>query len=49
DATVEDGDAALAAATAAQPGWAATPPRERGEILRRAFETILAGSRTSPC
>jgi succinate-semialdehyde dehydrogenase/glutarate-semialdehyde dehydrogenase len=42
DATVEDGDAALAAATAAQPGWAATPPRERGEILRRAFETILA-------
>ncbi|MCW2574579.1 MAG: succinate semialdehyde dehydrogenase [Modestobacter sp.] len=42
DATVEDGDAALAAAVAAQPGWAATPPRERGEILRRAFEALLA-------
>lgn len=32
DATVRTGDAALAAAKAAQPGWAATPPRERGEI-----------------
>jgi succinate-semialdehyde dehydrogenase/glutarate-semialdehyde dehydrogenase len=40
DATVEDGDAALAAAVAAQESWAATPPRERGEILRRAFELI---------
>ena len=25
-----------------QPSWAATPPRERGEILRRAFELITA-------
>src|SRR5699024_7294332 len=24
-----------------QPGWAATPPRERGEILRRAFDLIV--------
>ena len=29
---------------AAQPDWAATPPRERGEILRRAFELIAARS-----
>ncbi|MFP5334643.1 MAG: NAD-dependent succinate-semialdehyde dehydrogenase [Actinomycetes bacterium] len=42
DAEVEDGEAALSAAVAAQAGWAATPPRERGEILRRAFEAIMA-------
>ncbi len=40
DATPEDGLAALAAAHAAQPDWAATAPRDRGEILRRAFEAI---------
>jgi succinate-semialdehyde dehydrogenase / glutarate-semialdehyde dehydrogenase len=40
DATVADGDAALAAAHRAQPGWAATPPRARGEILRAAFELL---------
>ncbi len=40
DATVADGRAALDAAVAAQPAWAATPPRERGEILRRAFEKV---------
>lgn len=44
DATVEDGRAALDAAVAAQPEWAATPPRDRGEILRRAFELITARS-----
>jgi succinate-semialdehyde dehydrogenase/glutarate-semialdehyde dehydrogenase len=42
DATVEDGRSALDAAVAAQASWAATPPRDRGEILRRAFETITA-------
>ncbi len=42
DATVADGRAALDAAVAAQPAWAATAPRERGEILRRAFELITA-------
>jgi len=42
DATVEDGRAALDAAVAAQASWAATPPRDRGEILRRAFELITA-------
>ncbi len=40
DATVADGEAALAAAAAAQPEWAATPPRDRGEILRRAWELV---------
>ena len=40
DATPEDGAAALDAAVAAQSDWAATPPRERGEILRRAYEEI---------
>ncbi|AOS63011.1 NAD-dependent succinate-semialdehyde dehydrogenase [Actinoalloteichus hymeniacidonis] len=42
DATAADGRAALDAAVAAQPGWAATPPRERGEVLRRAFELLMA-------
>jgi len=42
DATVADGAAALDAAVAAQAGWAATAPRERGEILRRAFVAITA-------
>jgi succinate-semialdehyde dehydrogenase/glutarate-semialdehyde dehydrogenase len=32
---------ALAAAHEAQPGWAAHAPRERGEILRRAYEAIV--------
>jgi len=41
-ATVEDAMAALDAAVAAQRDWAAVAPRERGEILRRAFERIVA-------
>jgi succinate-semialdehyde dehydrogenase/glutarate-semialdehyde dehydrogenase len=41
DATVEDARAALDAAVAAQADWAATPPRERGEILRRAWESLV--------
>jgi succinate-semialdehyde dehydrogenase/glutarate-semialdehyde dehydrogenase len=40
DGTVDDAMAALEAAVAAQPEWAATPPRERGEILRRAFGLV---------
>jgi succinate-semialdehyde dehydrogenase/glutarate-semialdehyde dehydrogenase len=40
----EDAFAALAAADDAQPAWAATPPRERGEILRRAFEALSASA-----
>ncbi len=42
DATAEDAVAALNAACAAQDEWARTPPRDRGEILRRAFEMIMA-------
>ncbi|WP_438354131.1 NAD-dependent succinate-semialdehyde dehydrogenase [Microbacterium sp. CJ88] len=42
DATVEDGEAALAAAHAAQASWARTAPRERAEILRRAFDAVTA-------
>lgn len=46
-ATVADADVATAvsaldAAVAAAESWAATRPRERGEILRRAFEGIIA-------
>jgi succinate-semialdehyde dehydrogenase/glutarate-semialdehyde dehydrogenase len=41
DATPEDAMAALDAACAVQADWAATPPRERGEILRRAYEAIV--------
>jgi succinate-semialdehyde dehydrogenase/glutarate-semialdehyde dehydrogenase len=41
DATVADGDAALAAATAAQEGWARTAPRERAELLRAAYEQLV--------
>jgi succinate-semialdehyde dehydrogenase/glutarate-semialdehyde dehydrogenase len=41
DAGVEDGMDAIAAAAEAQGSWAATPPRERGEVLRRAFTLIM--------
>jgi succinate-semialdehyde dehydrogenase/glutarate-semialdehyde dehydrogenase len=40
DATPDDARAALDAACAAQAEWAAHPPRERGEILRRAYEEM---------
>lgn len=42
NAAPDDGRAALDAAVAAQPGFAALPPRERGEILRRAYELIMS-------
>jgi len=42
DASADDARAALDAAVEAGPAWAAHPPRERGEILRRAFEAIIA-------
>ncbi|HEX4467767.1 MAG TPA: NAD-dependent succinate-semialdehyde dehydrogenase [Solirubrobacteraceae bacterium] len=41
DGTVEDARAALTAAHEAQAEWAVHPPRERGEILRRAYEVIV--------
>jgi succinate-semialdehyde dehydrogenase/glutarate-semialdehyde dehydrogenase len=40
--TPEDALEAVAAAYAALPGWAARPPRERGECLRRAYELMIA-------
>jgi succinate-semialdehyde dehydrogenase/glutarate-semialdehyde dehydrogenase len=40
EATAADARAALDAAVAAQASWAASAPRERGEILRRAFELL---------
>src|ERR671929_1040347 len=40
DATADDAVAALDAAVAVQEEWAAHPPRERGEILRRTFEAM---------
>ncbi|HEY7893063.1 MAG TPA: NAD-dependent succinate-semialdehyde dehydrogenase [Solirubrobacteraceae bacterium] len=42
DARVDDALEALAAAWEAQSRWAAHPPRERGEILRRAYEQLIA-------
>ncbi|TIC82260.1 NAD-dependent succinate-semialdehyde dehydrogenase [Nocardioides sp. GY 10113] len=42
DGTLDDARAALDAAVAAQADWAATAPRDRGEILRRAFEALTA-------
>jgi succinate-semialdehyde dehydrogenase/glutarate-semialdehyde dehydrogenase len=44
DASVDDAKAALDAAVEAGPDWSQTPPRERGEILRRAFDTIIKRS-----
>ncbi|RYP83888.1 NAD-dependent succinate-semialdehyde dehydrogenase [Nocardioides guangzhouensis] len=41
DLGVEDALAALDTAVKMQADWAATPPRQRGEILRRAFELII--------
>ncbi|MFD6857049.1 NAD-dependent succinate-semialdehyde dehydrogenase [Rhodococcus sp. NPDC060090] len=42
DASPGDAARALDAAVAAGRDWAATPPRQRGEILRSAFEKITA-------
>jgi len=44
DATEQDALAAVAAAHEALPGWAATPPRERGECLRRAWALMIERS-----
>ena len=42
DATVEDAQAAVDAAAGAAADWAARAPRDRAEILRRAFELLTA-------
>jgi len=44
DATPQQGIEALDAAVAASADWAATDPRARGEILRRAFELLTERS-----
>jgi succinate-semialdehyde dehydrogenase/glutarate-semialdehyde dehydrogenase len=44
DATVADGKRALETAVAAQHDWARTNPRDRGEILRAAFELVASRS-----
>jgi len=44
DASPEDALDAVAAAADALPGWAARPPRERAECLRRAYELMIARS-----
>jgi len=41
DASPADGRRALDAAVAAQDAWAATPPRERSDVLRRAFDLLM--------
>ncbi|MBK9100639.1 MAG: NAD-dependent succinate-semialdehyde dehydrogenase [Austwickia sp.] len=41
DATAQDAQDALAAAADAQAGWAATPARQRAELLRAAYERIV--------
>jgi succinate-semialdehyde dehydrogenase/glutarate-semialdehyde dehydrogenase len=41
DAQPQDAIAALTAAADAQAQWGAHPPRERGEILRRAYEAMI--------
>jgi succinate-semialdehyde dehydrogenase/glutarate-semialdehyde dehydrogenase len=40
DATPADGRRALDAAHTAKDGWATTPPRQRAEVLRRAFDLL---------
>jgi succinate-semialdehyde dehydrogenase/glutarate-semialdehyde dehydrogenase len=40
DGSVEDGLAAVSAAHEALPGWAATAPRQRAEVLRRTFDLM---------
>jgi succinate-semialdehyde dehydrogenase / glutarate-semialdehyde dehydrogenase len=44
DAGVDDARAAIDAAHAAQPGWAALAPRRRSDILRGGFERMLANA-----
>ncbi|MEO0399455.1 MAG: NAD-dependent succinate-semialdehyde dehydrogenase [Pseudomonadota bacterium] len=39
--TLDDADRAVEAASAAFPSWAATPMRERGELLRAVFEKMI--------
>ncbi len=44
DASPEDGLQAVGAAAGALPAWSATPPRQRGECLRKAYELMAQRS-----
>jgi succinate-semialdehyde dehydrogenase/glutarate-semialdehyde dehydrogenase len=44
NATLEDGMAAVDAAEKAAPGWAATAPRQRAEILRKCYDKMIANA-----
>ena len=44
DASAVDARAAMDAAASAQASWAATAPRDRSDILRRAFELVRANA-----
>jgi len=44
DATVDDARESIRIAAETQVSWAATPPRERGEILRRVYELMVERS-----
>ena len=44
DGDEDDAIAAVDAAEAARAGWAATPPRQRAEILRQCFDRIVAAA-----
>lgn len=46
DAGVDEGLAAVASAHLALPAWSATSPRQRAEILRRAWEIMTAEAET---
>src|SRR5438552_18806868 len=41
NASAADALDAVAAAASAQPAWGARSPRQRGEVLRRAFELMI--------
>jgi succinate-semialdehyde dehydrogenase/glutarate-semialdehyde dehydrogenase len=41
DGDLDDGKAAANAAAAALPGWSATPPRERAEVLRKVHALMI--------
>ena len=42
--SLEDGMAAVASAEKAAPGWAATPARQRAEILRKCYDRMIANA-----
>ncbi|MBP2267803.1 succinate-semialdehyde dehydrogenase/glutarate-semialdehyde dehydrogenase [Pseudarthrobacter sp. PvP004] len=44
DGGTEDANRAIRAAERAQKAWATSTPRERADILRRAFELVIAGT-----